>query len=95
MPCASAWLLCPGSSRRKWSGAYPDRLVVTVTEAEPLALWQRKQKLFLVSRTGKVIETADLRKYSELLVIVVTTRRSAPRACLDLLAQQPKLAGAA
>ena len=51
---------CPGSSRRRSSGAIPTGWLVTVTEAEPMALWQRKQKLFLVSRAGKVIETADL-----------------------------------
>ena len=83
---ALPWIVSAEVERR-----YPDRLVVTVTEAEPLALWQRKQKLFLVSRTGKVIETADLRKYSKLLVIVGDNAPERAESLFDLLAQQPKL----
>lgn len=70
---------------------YPDRLLVTVKEAEPLALWQRNQKLFLVSRTGKVIETADITKYAKLLVIVGDKAPERAEALFDLLAEQPEL----
>lgn len=70
---------------------YPDRLLVTVKEAEPLALWQRNQTLFLVSRAGKVIETADLSKYAKLLVIVGDKAPERAEALFDLLAQQPEL----
>ncbi|HJT15472.1 MAG TPA: cell division protein FtsQ/DivIB [Dongiaceae bacterium] len=83
---ALPWIVSAEIERR-----YPDRLVVTVKEAEPLALWQRQQKLFLVSRTGKVIETADLRKYSRLLVIVGDDAPERAEGLFDLLAQQPKL----
>ncbi|HKP26946.1 MAG TPA: cell division protein FtsQ/DivIB, partial [Dongiaceae bacterium] len=83
---ALPWIVSAEIERR-----YPDRLVVTVTEAEPLALWQRQQKLFLVSRTGKVIETADLRKYAKLLVIVGDNAPERAETLFDLLAQQPKL----
>lgn len=69
----------------------PDRLQVTVKEAEPLALWQRNQKLFLVSRAGKVIETADLSKYAQLLVIVGDKAPERAEALFDLLSQQPEL----
>ena len=41
------WIVSAGVERR-----FPDQLVVQVTEAEPMALWQRNQKLFLVSRGG-------------------------------------------
>jgi len=70
---------------------YPDRLLVTVKEAEPMALWQRNQKLFLVSRDGKVIETADLRKYAKLLVIVGDKAPERAEALFDLLAKEPEL----
>jgi cell division protein FtsQ len=83
---ALPWIVSAEVERR-----YPDRLVVTVKEAEPLALWQRKQKLFLVSRTGEVIETADLRKYAKLLVIVGDNAPERAEGLFDLLAQQPKL----
>jgi cell division protein FtsQ len=83
---ALPWIVSAEVERR-----YPDRLLVTVREAEPLALWQRKQTLFLVSRAGKVIETADLRKYSKLLVIVGDSAPERAESLFDLLAEQPTL----
>lgn len=83
---ALPWIVSAEVERR-----YPDRLVVTVKEAEPLALWQRKQKLFLVSRSGKVIETADLRKYAKLLVIVGDNAPERAEGLFDLLAREPEL----
>lgn len=83
---ALPWIVSAEIERR-----YPDRLVVTVKEADPLALWQRNQKLFLVSRAGKVIETADLGKYSKLLVIVGDSAPERAEALFDLLAEQPDL----
>ena len=83
---ALPWIVSAEVERR-----YPDRLVVTVKEAEPLALWQRQHKLYLVSRTGKVIETADLRKYAKLLVIVGDNAPERAEGLFDLLGQQPKL----
>ena len=83
---ALPWVVAAEVERR-----YPDRLLVTVKEAEPMALWQRNRKLFLVSRSGKVIETADLGKYSKLLVIVGENAPARAEDLFDLLAQQPKL----
>lgn len=56
-----------------------------------MALWQRNQKLYLVSRAGKVIETADLGRYAKLLVIVGDNAPERAEALFDLLGQQPKL----
>jgi len=83
---ALPWIVSAEVERR-----YPNRLLVTVKEAEPMALWQRNQKLFLVSRAGKVIETADLGKYSKLLVIVGDRAPERAEALFDLLAREPKL----
>jgi cell division protein FtsQ len=83
---ALPWIVSAEVERR-----YPDRLLVTVTEAEPMALWQRSQKLYLVSRAGKVIETADLGRYAKLLVIVGDNAPERAEDLFDLLGQQPKL----
>jgi cell division protein FtsQ len=83
---ALPWIVSAEVERR-----YPDRLLVTVNEAEPMALWQRNQKLYLVSRVGKVIETADLGKYSRLLVIVGDSAPERAGVLFDLLARQPDL----
>jgi len=83
---ALPWIVSAEVERR-----YPNRLQVTVKEAEPMALWQRNQKLYLVSRAGKVIETADLGRYATLLVIVGDSAPERAAALFDLLGQQPKL----
>ncbi|MEZ5830242.1 MAG: cell division protein FtsQ/DivIB [Dongiaceae bacterium] len=83
---ALPWIVSAEVERR-----YPSRLLVTVKEAEPMALWQRNQKLYLVSRAGKVIETAEIRKYAKLLVIVGDNAPERADALFDLLGQQPRL----
>lgn len=70
---------------------FPDQLVVAVTEAEPMALWQRSQKLYLVSREGAVIETANLGKYAKLLIIVGEDAPNKAQDLFDILAQEPDL----
>lgn len=72
---------------------FPDQLIVSVTEAEPMALWQRSQKLFLVSRDGAVIETANLGKYAKLLIIVGEDAPKKAQDLFDILAQEPDLRG--
>lgn len=70
---------------------FPDQLIVAVTEAEPMALWQRSQKLYLVSRDGAVIETANLGKYAKLLIIVGEDAPKKAQDLFDILAQEPDL----
>ncbi len=70
---------------------FPNRLVVQITEAEPLALWQRQQQLYLVSRDGKVIETSNLQKYAKLLVIVGDDAPLHAGKLLEMLASEPDL----
>jgi cell division protein FtsQ len=70
---------------------FPDQLIVSVTEAEPMALWQRSQKLYLVSRDGAVIETANLGKYAKLLIIVGDEAPKKAQDLFDILAQEPEL----
>jgi cell division protein FtsQ len=70
---------------------FPDQLVVSVTEAAPMALWQRNQKLYLVSRNGAVIETANLGKYAKLLIIVGEDAPKKAQGLFDILAQEPEL----
>ncbi len=80
------WIVKAGVERE-----FPDQLIVSVTEAEPMALWQRNQKLFLVSRDGDVIETANIAKYSNLLIIVGEDAPKRAQTLFDILAQTPDL----
>jgi cell division protein FtsQ len=70
---------------------FPDQLVVSVKEAVPMALWQRNQKLYLVSKNGDVIETANLAKYAKLLIIVGDEAPKKAQALFDMLDQEPEL----
>ena len=80
------WIVSASVERR-----FPDQLVVSVKEAEPMALWQRNQKLYLVSKDGEVIETANLAKYAKLLIIVGDDAPKKAQVLFDMLAQQPDL----
>ena len=81
-----AWIETASVERR-----FPDQLIVSVTEAAPMALWQRNQKLYLVSRDGAVIETANLGKYAKLLIIVGEDAPKKAQDLFDILAQEPEL----
>jgi cell division protein FtsQ len=70
---------------------FPNGLSVDITEAQPLALWQRQQQLYLVSRDGKVIETSNLQKYAKLLVIVGDEAPQHADHLIDMLASEPDL----
>ena len=83
---ALPWIVSASVERR-----FPDQLIVSVTEAAPMALWQRNQKLYLVSRDGAVIETANLGKYARLLIIVGDDAPKRAQGLFDILAQEPDL----
>jgi cell division protein FtsQ len=70
---------------------FPNGLAVDITEAQPLALWQRQQQLYLVSRDGKIIETSDLQKYAKLLIIVGDDAPLHADKLIDMLASEPDL----
>lgn len=48
----------------------PGTLRVTLTEAEPQALWQKKGDFYLVSDTGDVLAVKDVARFGKLPVIV-------------------------
>lgn len=70
---------------------FPNGLAVEITEAQPLALWQRQQQLYLVSRDGKIIETSNLQKYAKLLIIVGDEAPLHADHLIDMLATEPDL----
>lgn len=61
----------------------PGTLRVTLTEAEPLALWQKKGDFYLVSDTGDVLAVKDVARFGKLPVIV---GEAAPQKAGDLFA---------
>ena len=70
---------------------FPDTLYVNLTETTPLALWQRQQRLHLLGRNERVIETAAIERFANLLVVVGPDAPSHAAELLDMLATQPEL----
>lgn len=70
---------------------FPDTLYVNLTETTPLALWQRQQRLQLLGRNGRVIETAAIERFANLLVVVGPDAPVHAAELLDMLATQPEL----
>lgn len=69
----------------------PGTLRVTLTEAEPLALWQKKGTFYLVSRTGDVLAVKDVARFGKLPVIVGDAAPQRAGDLFNMLAQEPTL----
>ena len=61
----------------------PGRIVVTLKERTPIAIWQHSRKFLLVDRNGHVIGPEGLDHYSHLKIIIGD---DAPKHAADLLA---------
>ncbi|MFD1952348.1 cell division protein FtsQ/DivIB [Sphingomonas arantia] len=88
------WIADARVSRR-----LPDTLVIDIVERRAAAIWQHKQKLALIDRTGVVIAPVDLAAMPENLPIVIGPGANRQAASLNVLmetapALKPMLAGA-
>lgn len=69
----------------------PGTLRVTLTEAEPLALWQKKGGFYLVSQTGEVIPVKDVARFNKLPVLVGEGAPQKAGELFAMLALEPAL----
>lgn len=70
---------------------YPKDLVVTVTEREPFALWQRGNVIMVIDRTGTpIVEYADSR-FASLPLVVGYGAETGAREFIDRLNAHPAL----
>ncbi|WP_303979721.1 cell division protein FtsQ/DivIB [Dongia mobilis] len=69
----------------------PGALRVTLTEAEPLALWQKQGIFYLVSRTGDVLAVKDVARFGKLPVIVGDAAPQKAGELFTMLALEPNL----
>ena len=73
---------------------YPDQLLISVTEREPFALWQREGKIVVIAADGRmVLDHVDTR-FDRLPLIVGKGAETRAREIVDLLAAQPRVAEA-
>jgi cell division protein FtsQ len=70
----------------------PDMLFITMTEQEPLAFWQRGDRLTLIDRDGKPIAERKLEAFARLPVLVGDDAPANAEAVIKMLASEPKLA---
>lgn len=71
----------------------PDTVRVVLSEAEPLALWQRQGVFHLVSRAGQVLAIEDIGRFGHLPVIVGEGAPLQAAGLFSLLAIEPELKG--
>ncbi len=69
----------------------PDTILLNVEERHPIAIWQHKGKFALIDRDGETIRHKNLRRFSDLVVVV---GKDAPRhasGLLEMLTAAPEL----
>ncbi|MDA0782785.1 MAG: cell division protein FtsQ/DivIB [Rickettsiales bacterium] len=71
---------------------YPSTLSVSIIERQPIALWQHDGIVQLIDSDGKVINTQELEKFSDLIILVGDESPSHIQSLFNLLNSQPDLA---
>jgi cell division protein FtsQ len=84
---ALGWVRAAAVERR-----LPDQLYIRISEAEPIALWQRDGGFRLIDRAGQVIDQADAAAFRQLLVLVGDHAPAHVGELLAMLAREPDLA---
>lgn len=69
----------------------PDVLFISLTERQPLALWQHENRLSLIDREGTVLTNRNLERFGRMPIVVGGEARVRAAALLDDLATQPSI----
>lgn len=70
----------------------PDKIIVTLKEREPAALWQYKKKISLIDSKGVVIRDHDLDAYAQLPLVVGEDAPGHVNELVRLMTAEPALA---
>lgn len=70
----------------------PDTLVVEVVERAPVALWQYRQRLVAIDKTGQPLTGEQLERFGQLPLVVGRQANLHAHALVALLADHPSLA---
>lgn len=73
--------------KRKW----PDTVEIHIAERQPMVIWQRKQRLYLVDTDGVAITSKALDRFQNLLIVVGEGAPKATPTLLAMIASQPSL----
>lgn len=70
----------------------PNQLHIKIIEREPVAIWQNEGKFYLVDSEGVVMESTELDKYPDLLLVVGEGAPAHTRQVFEMLQSEPELA---
>ncbi|MCP5375165.1 MAG: FtsQ-type POTRA domain-containing protein [Rickettsiaceae bacterium] len=70
----------------------PNTLSVTITERTPIAIWQFKQKLYLIDEEGNRISSKNIEKFGDLIHVVGQDANVYARSLYEDLEKHPSLA---
>lgn len=84
---ALSWVKDVSVSRR-----LPDKIVVSMKERTPVALWQYQKKISLIDETGAVLVTESLDRYQGLPLVVGPAAGESVAPLLSFLTAEPALA---
>lgn len=70
----------------------PNTLSVTITERTPIAIWQFKQKLYLIDEEGNRISSKNIEKFGDLIHVVGQDANVYARSLCEDLAKHPSFA---
>lgn len=73
--------------KRKW----PDTVEIHIAERQPMVLWQRKKRLYLIDTEGVAITSKGLGRFQNLLIVVGEGAPKATPTLLAMIASQPSL----
>lgn len=71
---------------------WPDTVDIHIVERQPMALWQRKGRLYLVDIGGVSITSKGLGRFRDLLIVVGKGAPKAAPTLLAMIASEPALA---
>lgn len=69
----------------------PDRLVISISEREAFALWQKAGRVGVIAGDGTVLEPYVLRRYADLPLVVGVGAETRAREFLAVLGRRPEL----
>ncbi|MEC8621947.1 MAG: cell division protein FtsQ/DivIB [Pseudomonadota bacterium] len=69
----------------------PNKLVVTITEREPIAIWQKNANLSIIDRKGHLIQVSNLFPFRKLPILVGDDAPTRASKLLNLLTTEPAI----
>lgn len=69
----------------------PNTLRIKIVERQPLAIWQKAGKLYLVDEEGQMIEEKNLKAFSRLLIMIGDDAPFYARDLLKIIKEDPEL----